>query len=113
MIKEEKIDEFKTKIYYLNNNVQCGFIIIEKLYEVINIIDVFVEEEFRNQRIATKLFEYLLDNYKSLCERFMLEVNINNKYAIKLYENFGFKIIHKRPKYYGNDDALIMEMKVK
>ena len=79
------------------------------MYEVINIVDVLVLPLYRNNGIATKLFNYLIDNYSSKCEKFMLEVRASNAVAIRLYENFGFKCIHVRKKYYGDEDALIME----
>ena len=40
---------------------------------------------------------------------FLLEVAVDNDVAIKLYEKFGFKIIHTRKKYYGKKDAYVME----
>ena len=37
-----------------------------------------------------------------------LEVNVNNKAAIALYEKFNFEVICKRIFYYGNEDAYLM-----
>ena len=39
----------------------------------------------------------------------MLEVRESNISAIKLYEKVGFEEINRRKKYYGNEDAIIME----
>ena len=41
-----------------------------------------------------------------------LEVNINNKNAILLYNSLGFKEATKRKGYYNGEDALLM-LKVK
>ena len=38
-----------------------------------------------------------------------LEVNVNNLYAIKLYENFGFKKVAIRKGYYNGIDGFLME----
>ena len=43
----------------------------------------------------------------------MVEVRESNKNAIKFYENLGFIEINRRKKYYLNEDAIIMERKVK
>ena len=37
------------------------------------------------------------------------EVRENNERAIHLYEKYGFKEIYRRNKYYGDEDAIIME----
>ena len=42
-------------------------------------------------------------------EKIMLEVRESNISAIKLYEKNGFIEINRRKKYYGNEDAIIME----
>ena len=42
-----------------------------------------------------------------------LEVNENNEPAIKMYQNLGFKVSHKRKNYYqNNEDALLMILKI-
>ena len=44
-----------------------------------------------------------------LCDRILLEVAETNTPARKLYESFGFNVIHRRKNYYADSDALIME----
>ena len=43
-------------------------------------------------------------------KKIFLEVNEHNEFAIKLYNKMGFKAISKRTKYYGEDDAIIMQL---
>lgn len=43
------------------------------------------------------------------CDRILLEVAETNSAARKLYESFGFNVIHRRKNYYADSDALIME----
>ena len=106
MIKEENLGNYKIKYNYIENNNILGFIIIE-ITDVINIIDVFTYEEYRNKGICTKLLKYIINKYN---KKFMLEVRIDNIKAINLYKKLGFIVIHKRIKYYKDVDALIMEL---
>lgn len=109
MINVSKLDNFKIKISYIDENNEVGFILLEETIDVINVIDVFVNEENRRKGICTKLFEYMFDMYKNKEVRFMLEVREDNIPAINLYKKFNFKVIYKREKYYKDCDALIME----
>jgi ribosomal protein S18 acetylase RimI-like enzyme len=46
-------------------------------------------------------------------ERLLLEVKPSNREAIGLYEQFGFTLTGRRPRYYqSGDDALIYEVKI-
>lgn len=107
MIRVIPEDNFKYKFYL----EPIGYILIEDMNDTINIIDVFIEEKYRNKGYASKILEYLFNYYKDRNVRYMLEVRIDNKIAIHLYEKHNFKIIHTRKKYYNGVDALIMERK--
>ena len=109
--KVNNIEELINKqqiIGYYDNNILVGFIIYEKVYEVIDILYIIVDEIYRRRGIASLLMDTLLnfDNY----ERIMLEVRCDNSNAIKLYKKFDFKIINIRKKYYDNNDAYVMEL---
>lgn len=94
---------------YEENNVIKGFIICNHLYEKMEILLLFVKDEFRNQGIGRKLVEYLYN----LSETITLEVSVENYPALHLYEKLGFKEVGRRPKYYKSIDALIMEKVIK
>lgn len=96
--------------YYLDNKL-VGFIHLTKSFEIVDIINVVVDSNYRRRGIANELIKYCM-NYFADVVSFMLEVNVNNVSAISLYEKNNFKVIHKREKYYGNDDALIMKRDV-
>jgi len=100
-----KLDDYKFKYSYED----VGFITVEETLDVINIIDVFVSERRRKEGIASKILSVVINDYKDRTVRFMLEVREGNVPAIKLYEKFGFKVIHIRYKYYKTENALIME----
>ena len=96
--------------YFINNNL-VGFIHVNKLYESMDIVNIVINNEFRNKGIATSLIDYAI-NYFSDIELVMLEVNENNSSAISLYKNNNFVVINKRNNYYGSEAALIMKRDV-
>ena len=69
-------------------------------------MNVAVYEEKRNKKIASLLVDYFLSQNN---KRIILEVRESNLPAIKLYQKFNFVIINIREKYYGNENAIIME----
>jgi ribosomal-protein-alanine N-acetyltransferase len=96
------------KIYvYEENESVIGFIQLEEHYEILDIINIAVDKDNHNKNIGTKLIEFSTKNTKA--EKIMLEVRESNISAIKLYEKNGFVEINRRKKYYGNEDAIIME----
>ena len=94
-------------IGYYDNNILVGFLIYKKLYEVIDLEYIVVDPIYRRNGIGSILMDSLI---KMNFEKIMLEVNVTNKSAIKLYKKFNFKNINIRDKYYGNDSAYVMEL---
>ena len=76
----------------------------------IHITNIVVKKCYRNKKIGTLILSALIDMCKNQTQKSItLEVNSNNIPAQKLYENFGFKTIGIRKKYYNTtDDAIIM-----
>lgn len=97
------------RIVYKKDDIVAGYIVIEDVIEVINIVDVFVEEGYRRKGIASKLIDYVFDMYRMRNIRFMLEVRKDNIPALNLYKKYGFKQIYVRRKYYKDEDGIIME----
>ena len=102
LIKDNKI------IGFYDNDILVGFLIYEQLYEIIDLLYIFVEPIYRRKSIGTELINYLIQNKEF--EKIMLEVRCDNSSAIKLYKKFNFKIINIRKKYYDNIDAYVMEL---
>ena len=92
--------------YYFDNNL-VGFLIFKKVYEVIDLLYIIVDPIYRKRGIGSRLMESLLERD---FERIMLEVNVSNKSAIKLYKKYNFNIINIRDNYYGVDSAYVMEL---
>lgn len=80
----------------------------------IDIMNIVVRKDKRNQKIATTLMETLLKMAKDTGkEEITLEVNEKNIPAIKLYEKCMFEKVGIRKKYYKDDNAIIMTRKLK
>ena len=99
-------DIYSQYVYVIDDKI-VGYILITIIDDLVEIHLLYVDNLFRNQKIGTKLIDYIINKYSS--HRFLLEVSINNYIAIKLYENMNFKIINIRKKYYNDIDAYVME----
>ena len=51
--------------------------------------ELYVRNEYRSKGIGSKVIEFLKEKFKDY-KRIRLEVEINNKRGIKLYNNMGF-----------------------
>lgn len=96
--------------YYDKDNL-VGFLHYSKMYETIDIVNIVVDNDYRNQGIATKLINEMINSFEDVTN-IMLEVNENNTSAINLYKKNNFNVINKRDNYYGSDAALIMKRDV-
>ena len=101
-------DIYNQYVYVIDDKI-VGYILITVIDDLVEIHLLYVDNLFRNQKIGTKLIDYIVNKYSS--HRFLLEVAINNYIAIKLYENMNFKKINIRKKYYDVIDAYVMERK--
>ena len=106
--KLEKEFYFKLYVYCIKDLV-VGFIMANVMPDFVDIIDLVVDVDYRNQKVATNLVDYLISILKET-QKIFLEVSVDNEPAIKLYQKFGFEVINTRKKYY-NDliDAYVME----
>lgn len=107
MIEKEILSDTDSVYNYMDNNKVLGYLEIRLVDGVIDIMNIFVNEENRKQGIATSLMEEMFN--KEDYSRIMLEVNEHNDDAIRLYNKLGFKEISLRDRYYGEDTAIIME----
>jgi ribosomal-protein-alanine N-acetyltransferase len=107
MIEKEILSDTDSIYNYIKDDRVLGYLEIRLVDEVIDIMNLFVNEENRNQGVATLLMNEMFNKEKY--SRIMLEVNENNNNALKLYQKLGFKEISFRDRYYGDDTAIIME----
>ena len=107
MIEKVEISDTDSVYNYMDGEKILGYVEIRLVDGVIDIMNLFVNEENRRQGIATSLMNEMFE--KENFNRIMLEVNENNNEAIRLYNRLGFKEISLRDRYYGEDTAIIME----
>ena len=93
-------------IVYEDKNDIVGFLQYLKLYDTLEIINIFVKEEYRKQGIAKKMIDYLTDEN---INHILLEVRKSNVNAIEFYKHIGFNEIRTIKNYYDNEDAVVME----
>ena len=97
-----------TYVLIVDKNI-IGFIHIQQLIDEVDIIDVVIDEEYRRKGYGQRLVEFVIHN--NLGKRIILEVSVNNKAAIGLYNKLGFREINTRKGYYNGVDAVVMERK--
>lgn len=73
------------------------------------ILNIATHPDYRGQGYAKKLLDFWLAQPQLANAHIVLEVRAKNIPAQNLYAQFGFKQIHIRKNYYGDDDALVME----
>ena len=76
-----------------------GFVAVSFNEEFSEIISIAVENDYQRKGIGSNLLNYII-NRPYFAGNIIIDVAINNEEGIKFYENFGFKIIGKRKKYY-------------
>lgn len=72
-----------------SDNKIIGCLLVEKHLDGVILDEIFIEEEYRNNGIGTKIINDVLSNY-CIVYLWVYKDNIN---AIKLYEKLGFLII--------------------
>ncbi len=78
------------------------------------LLTIAVKSEHRGKGYGAIMLESaILSSSLKGSEKIFLEVNEKNTPARSLYEKFGFVVISKREKYYGEDDAIIMQYNIK
>jgi ribosomal-protein-alanine N-acetyltransferase len=95
--------------------VQDGEIIAYGCYLIISpeahLTNLAVRPEFRRKAVASEILNRILDITSAReCEYIILEVRPGNASAIGFYEQAGFRLLYRRPRYYRNpvEDALVM-----
>ena len=106
--KIELYDWLNLLVYEENDKV-VGFIEFGNNVGNIDIYTIAIDENFIRHGIATKLIDYVKENYNY--ETITLEVRSKNDAAIKMYKKNNFEVINIRKKYYENDDAYVMQYK--
>lgn len=110
-------ETFKSKnsliTFFEEGSDLIGFSLIEinKFESLGHLYKIVVANKYRKQKYALKLLklaeEYLCD---AGCNFVYLEVAVNNKNAISLYDSSGYVILNRIKQFYSNgDDAFAMQ----
>lgn len=79
----------------------------------IHISNIAVSPSARRENIGTMLLRQALEYGDThLCDLVCLEVRESNNDARAFYKRFGFINVGRRPNYYENEDAILMEAAV-
>ena len=98
----------KMMVYEIDNKI-VAFIDYSIIYDKVELNYIIVIPSYRNQGIASKLMEFLVEETKkNKCINITLEVKVNNESAIGLYEKHSFYKLTIRKNYYNNEDAVMM-----
>jgi ribosomal-protein-alanine N-acetyltransferase len=113
------VDDFKGSISDPNNL----YLVVEEKEAIIGycgfwgvvgegqINNVAVDQSYRGRGVGKLMLEELISRGRGMgLEAFTLEVRVNNKPAIALYHNLGFRDVGIRKNFYESpiEDALIM-----
>lgn len=86
-----------------------SYLLCSVISDYAEILNIATHPEYRGQGYAKKLLKFWLAQPHCSHAHIVLEVRAKNIPAQNLYAQFGFKQIHVRKNYYGDDDALVME----
>jgi len=93
---------FKLNDGELSNEIVGFIIIIQDRDDRVNLINLLIRKRNQNKRYGTYLLDYTIRKVKEMhnIKAIVLNVNSKNKAAIKLYQNFNFRIVQKIENYY-------------
>ena len=94
----------------------AGFVIVIKdRKDRANIINFLINPTYQNQGIGTLLLNRTIEKINSIedVKYIILNVNVNNQNAIKLYKKHRFKITKEIDNYYNNgESSFLMELNI-
>lgn len=107
--------ESETLDYYVlkNGDNVVGFYEVSIVSPEAELFDIAIKSKFQGKGLSKILMEHLF----SVCrakkvDTVFLEVNSINTKAINLYNKFGFQPYSIRKNYYGENDAVLMKVKI-
>lgn len=113
-LKEIYNDKYTKVLVYEQGKEILGFLMYTELEETVDILDIIVKKEMRNQKIASCLIDYMISDIENTVKLITLEVRKSNKAAIHLYQKFGFEIFNVRKNYYNDgEDGFLMGRRIR
>jgi ribosomal-protein-alanine N-acetyltransferase len=93
----------------------AGYTCLWRVEDELQIANIAVDKEHRRKGVAKRLLEWIIEQaVKKNCKSITLDVRETNSVAIRLYDQYGFREIGRRKKYYRFpvENAIIMEKKI-
>lgn len=114
IFKEELVNNNSSYLVARYNDEIVCYGGIKVVLDVADVMNIVTRKDKRNMGFAKFILNELINIAKEEeCTSITLEVNENNKPAINLYEQFNFKQVGLRKKYYdGVDSAILMTLKL-
>ena len=111
MLEGELNNPFSYIYLYEEDSKVLGYISFSFDGDIAEMLNFSVDNDYQGRGIGSKLLSFMLDLFKEKgALTSILEVRDSNSNAIKLYNKFGYNLIHKRKGYYSNgEDALVLE----
>lgn len=110
IISESKFEIVKNNniiLVFKEDNKILGIIDFSIIYDRAEINYIYVLKKYRMNKIASKMFDEMLQRCKNLIN-ITLEVRVDNESAIKFYYSKGFEIVTTRENYYQNVNGYLM-----
>lgn len=86
-----------------------GYVGIKHAADELHVMNIAVRSEIRRRGLARRLLLTALSGHPEARKAY-LEVRPSNTPARALYESLGFSVAGRRPRYYGDEDALMMSL---
>jgi ribosomal-protein-alanine N-acetyltransferase len=86
-----------------------GYVGIKHTADELHVMNIAIHPESRRLGLARRLLLAAISRYPEAGSVY-LEVRPSNAPARALYDSLGFATVGRRPRYYGDEDALIMSL---
>jgi ribosomal-protein-alanine N-acetyltransferase len=112
--RDELRSPFGTYLFLEAEEGVVGQIGFKTVLDEMHITTVAVRPPYRRRGYARILISAALGHSPGgrRFNRVHLEVRPSNAAALSLYDALGFKVTGRRPRYYGDEDALLMTLEV-
>jgi [ribosomal protein S18]-alanine N-acetyltransferase len=106
----------KNMLSYYFSHLPDTFVVVEATKDIIGYIifdltghihSMVVKPSYRRKGFGKVLFNYALSRVE---KRLWLEVRSKNRGAIDFYKKMGMNVVGSVADYYGDDDALVMDL---
>ncbi len=104
---------FSSFIVAEQSGIIAGYTIAWLIAGELQINSIAVKKNFRRKGFGRMMLDYLINNSgPEIISAIYIEVRKSNSEALSFYESYGFTATGLRKKYYGDDDAILMEKKL-